>query len=439
MIFKKPIFTASKENIKNIDCILDLINEHKSYLPRYKENMNYYLGNHRILYRTMKDPSKPNNQLMENLPEYVVSVRVGYFSGEDIAFTSKDEELDMKINEVLKECYFNNINSSLDEISSIFGHAYLMLWIDEDGYIKMSAESPESCFIVYSNTLDRKALAGIRYFHYEENNKEITDVYVYLEDELIVLRDNQIIDTQPNYFGGVPVIEFCENNHKKGSFEDAISIVDAYESVLSSSINEIEYFDNAYLALTGVQGTQPEEITKMKENRVLLLPDEAKAEFLTKTINDTYIQNTLDRLRKDFHKITKTPDLSSDDAFGSNISGTALKFKLFSLEKAMALKEQHWTRSLMLMLKLIVYRLNMLGGSFNYRDINLTFTRALPTNTLEQAQMVSQLASMVSNETLISQLDFISNPKEEVERLSKEKEINLGSYNFENEEVDINE
>ena len=84
-----------------------------------------------------------------------------------------------------------------------------------------------------------------------------------------------------------------------------------------------------------------------------------------------------------------------------------------------------------MMLKLLINRINMLGGNFNSKEVKLTFTRALPTNQLEQSQMVSQLAGLVSNETLIAQLDFIEKPKDELEKLKNEKQTNLDSYTFE--------
>lgn len=434
MMFKKPVFTGSIDIVRNIDYILDLIDEHKTFFGKYKVNKDYYLGNHKILYKTIKDISKPNNKIVTNLPEFVTSIRVGYFSGEPIVFNTENEELDIKLNDILEGADFNDINTSLDEKASIYGHAFLMMWIDEEGATKFSAESPENCFIVYSNTLDKKPIAGVRYFEYQVEKDTITDIYLYLDNEIITIRKSgdkhQIIDTQPNYFGGVPMIEFIENNSRKGCFEDAISIVDAIESVLSGSVNELEYFDNAYLHLKNLSATTNEDIQEMKNNRVLLTEDDGQAEFLTKTINDSYIQNTLDRLTNDFHKLTKTPNLT-DENFGNNTSGVSLKFKLFALEKSMALKEQKWRRSINMMLKLLINRLNMLGGNFNSKEVKLTFTRALPTNQLEQSQMVSQLAGLVSNETLIAQLDFIEKPKDELEKLKNEKQTNLDSYTFE--------
>lgn len=434
MNFKKPVFTSFKTDKLNIDTVLDLIQEHKSFMNRYKRNYNYYKGNHDILYRSLQDPSKPNNKIVENLPEFVTSIRTGYFSGEPISFTSMDEELDKKVQGVLEYADFQDTNNELDEISSIFGHALLLLWIDEDGQTRFSAESPMNNFIVYSNTLDREPIMGVRYFEYKVEDEKVTDIFVYLANETVQFQvsgeKHRIVDRQPNYFGQVPMIEFIENNERKGCFEDAISIVDAIESILSSSINEIEYFDNAYLHLKNLSATTNEDIQDMKNNRVILTEEDGEVEFITKEINDTYIQNTLDRLTNDFHKMTRTPNLT-DESFGTNTSGVSLSFKLFGLEKDMAKKETKWRKSLQKMLELIVARLNMLGGNFDYKDIRIAFKRSLPTNTLEQAQMVSQLSGIVSQETLLTQLDFIEKSKEEMEKINKEKQANFNDYDFE--------
>lgn len=437
MNFNRPVFTSFKFDKLDIQLVLDKIQEHKSFMNRYKRNYNYYKGNHDILYRTIEDESKPNNKIVENLPEFVTSIRTGYFSGEPIVFTSDDAELELKVQNILEYADFQDINNELDEISAIFGHSFLLLWIDEDGQTRLSAENPFNNFIVYSNTLDKEPLMGVRYFEYKVEDKDIMDIFIYLPEEMVQYKVSgdkfSIVDRQPNYFGQVPMIEFIENNERKGCFEDAISIVDAIESIISSTVNEIEYFDNAYLHLKNLSSTTNEDIQDMKNNRVILTEDDGEVEFITKNINDTYIQNTLKRLTDDFHKLTKTPALT-DENFGSNTSGVSLKFKLFGLEKSMSKKETKWRKSLQKMLELIIARLNMLGGNYDYKNIRLVFTRALPTNQLEQAQMVSQLAGLVSNETLLTQLDFIEKSKEEMARIEKEKQTNFQDYTFDTEE-----
>ena len=73
------------------------------------------------------------------------------------------------------------------------------------------------------------------------------------------------------------------------------------------------------------------------------------------------------------------------------------------------------------MLELTTNRLNMIGGSYKYQDVKITFSRALPTNSLENAQLVSSLNGIVPTETLMAQLDFIEKPKEEMKKLQEEK------------------
>ena len=93
-------------------------------------------------------------------------------------------------------------------------------------------------------------------------------------------------------------------------------------------------------------------------------------------------------------------------------------------------KESKWRKSVQRMLELIVNVLNMRGQNIDYRNYKITFTRALPQNVTEIAQMVTSLNGIVSNETLLSLLPFIEKPKEELERVNSEKEAAFETYSF---------
>ena len=167
----------------------------------------------------------------------------------------------------------------------------------------------------------------------------------------------------------------------------------------------------------------------MKNNRTLLVDGDGDATFLTKSVSDTYIQNMLNRLTNDFHKLTGTPNLT-DESFAGNASGVALSYKMFGLEKQMNKKESKWRKSIQRMIELIVNVLNMRGQNIDYRNYKITFTRALPQNVAETAQMVTSLNGIVSNETLLSLLPFIEKPLEELERVNNEKEAMFETYAF---------
>ena len=93
----------------------------------------------------------------------------------------------------------------------------------------------------------------------------------------------------------------------------------------------------------------------------------------------------------------------------------------------MAKKERKWKKSIQRMLEIICNVLNTKNNGFDYRDIKITFTRALPTNQTEIADMVNKLNGLVSEETLLSQLDFVEDAKEEIDRKKKEQEEQMKS------------
>ena len=53
--------------------------------------------------------------------------------------------------------------------------------------------------------------------------------------------------------------------------------------------------------------------------------------------------------------------------------------------------------------------------------IDIIFTRNLPANNLEAAQMISNLSGIATAETLLGQLDFVTDAKEEAQAAAEEK------------------
>ena len=96
----------------------------------------------------------------------------------------------------------------------------------------------------------------------------------------------------------------------------------------------------------------------------------------------------------------------------------------------MSKKESKWRKSIQRMLELITTIQNLKGMNFDYRDIRITFTRALPNNEAEIVDMVSKLNGIVSQKTLLSQLDFIEDPDKELELIAKEKQEYIDQLNI---------
>ena len=427
-----PFFQTEVEELQISD-ILSIIVEHKQFLSKYRKNERYYDGDHEILNRKALDSSKPNNKVVLDLPAYTVDVRTGYFSGEPIVFTSENEKQHELIRKIIEDNDFQYLNTELDVMSSIYGHAFMIVYIDEEGDIRLGIDDPYNTLVIHDTTIERNVMGAIRYFEFKDvvTNDDMIKITLYTKHTIYELEgplnSPVVVSEQQNIFGEIPVIEFMENSNRRGSFEKQISIVDAMESILSSTINEIEYFDNAYLHLKGVVDNLNEldnfdgdPFEDMKNNRTLITLGDGDAKFLTKDINDTYIEHTLERLKDDYHKLCKTPALN-EESFG-NASGVSLKYKLFNLEKDVSRKESQWRKSLQKMLKIITVYHNIKAMNFDYRDIRVTFVRALPHNEAEAADIISKLVGIVSRKTLIAQLDFIDDPEYEMKQLELENQ-----------------
>lgn len=206
-----------------------------------------------------------------------------------------------------------------------------------------------------------------------------------------------------------------------------MSLQDAYNNLLSAEIDDFDAFADAYLILKGVVADS-DDLADMKRNRVLLMDAEDSAEYLTKNISDTQIQNMLQNINDQIHKMSNSPDFNDEKLMAQ--SGIAMKYKLIGFENVSSAIVANMTKALQKRIELICEVLNLTDGVAMWRDIKITFTRNLPENTLETAQMVNQLRGLVSDETLLSQIPFITNPAEEVERVKEQKQLNVDLYSF---------
>ena len=224
------------------------------------------------------------------------------------------------------------------------------------------------------------------------------------------------------------MIEYTNNDERLGDFENVITLIDAYEMVMADSVNEIQYFNDAYLVIRNLLMTDKEDIQDMKNNRIIQLDENGEAEWLIKNINDTHVQNVLDRIQTDIHRFSKTPNLT-DENFASNLSGVAIRFKLWGLEQDAINKERKFKKGLQRRFELISNFLNKVYKiPFNWLDLKVIFTRNIPTNILEQSQVVANLNGIVSRQTLLSILPFVDDPLDEIRLLEEEDAKQLDQF-----------
>ena len=388
---------------------------------------NYYNAKNEILSRTMRDTTKPNNKIANSYASYITDTLVGYFVGKPISYSGNDTNV---LNELQMIFEYNDEadeNAELAKNASSYGVAYELLYMNEN-VVRFKSLDPKECIPIFDDTLDNNLLAFIRYYdNYDVvQDKTITIIEVITDKETVrysttsTLGNLTFIESYPHYFGMVPIAIYKNNEEESGDFEQVISLIDAYDKLESDSLNDFEYFVDAYLALYGFTA-EPEDIAQMKENRVLLMDEGTSSEWLIKDTSDNNIENIKNRIDADIHKFAKCPNLA-DKEFASNASGVAIKFKLLGTENKVAIKERKFKRGLQQRLELLANIKGVLANGFDWRSIDIIFTRNIPANDTDIANMVNTLSGIVSEETLLAQIPFVEDVAGEIERLDKEKE-----------------
>lgn len=405
--------------------------------PRLGKYFNYYEGNQAILRKMVNDPTKPCNRIVTNYCYTIVGNYQGYLTGQDITYTSPND-----ISAIVDILSYNDVRTEDSELlkqALIYGRSFEINYIDEDGKQRFKVLDTRQCIPVYDNTLNQNLLCVIRFYpidQFDVSNGYNVDIYYTDRIEHYTMNTGfttlRFIGEEQHFYHQVPVTVFSLNPEEKSIFDKIMGLQDAYNTLLSSEVDDFEAFCDAYLVLKNVTATA-DEVAEMKEKRVIVLPYAAQgvdpdASFLNKNISDTQIENMLTNIDEQIHKISNSPDFT-DEAFGTS-SGVAMKYKLLGFENTAGAIAANMTKALQKRLELICEILNLTSGEQMWRDVEITFTRNLPVDLAETANLVNTLKGTVSDRTLLSLLPFVSDIDKELEMVEESKLRNMELYSF---------
>ena len=405
--------------------------------PRLEKYFNYYEGNQAILRKMVNDPTKPCNRIVTNYCYTIVGNYQGYLTGQDITYTSPND-----ISAIVDILSYNDVRTEDSELlkqALIYGRSFEINYIDEDGKQRFKVLDTRQCISVYDNTLNQNLLCVIRFYpidQFDVSNGYNVDIYYTDRIEHYTMNTGfttlRFIGEEQHFYHQVPVTVFSLNPEEKSIFDKIMGLQDAYNTLLSSEVDDFEAFCDAYLVLKNVTATA-DDVAEMKEKRVIVLPYAAQgvdpdASFLNKNISDTQIENMLTNIDEQIHKISNSPDFT-DEAFGTS-SGVAMKYKLLGFENTAGAIAANMTKALQKRLELICEILNLTDGEQMWRDVEITFTRNLPVDLAETANLVNTLKGTVSDRTLLSLLPFVSDIDKELEMVEESKLRNIELYSF---------
>lgn len=403
------------------------IKQHQGTLARLNKLSDYYDGKQDISNRTFGNPNIPNHKIVANHAKYIVDIATGFLVGNPIAYSGS--QVDKILDEYSRMDIISH-DTELEKDLSVFGIGYELMYLapvnEGDTEIRIKSIDPRGIFVVTDDTVDKNPLFGV---HYQQRFKldgslNYYLINVYTEDKIFTyhakgLSKGQmtLFEESEHYFGAVPVVEYRNNEERQGDFEQQISQFDAYNLLQSDRINESEQRVNSILF---IKGFTLGEDNLTHDSIIETTEKDSDLKWLIKEIKEADNEVLRQSLLDDIHKFSYIPSMT-DEHFAGNVSGEAMKYKLFGLLQLLSIKTRYMSKSLRKRLELMRNILNTKGSNIDISDVKITFKPNLPINTNDLASIINQLKGILPLETLIGWLPDIDDPAEQLQKLEEEQ------------------
>ena len=378
------------------------------------------------------NPKRSNLKVRTNFIKKFIKEEVSYLVSNKITYTSNKCNKDILDFIEYKTSHWNENHEKMllrDMLS--YGSVYELYYTSiKNGELMFNSKiiSPRDGYVLQDDFGNIEMF--LRFFKKKFNDKQYIDIYtpnfIYHVDENLAEVEKATI----NAFGEVPVSigEISQYKEMDTLFNELKDLQDAFETNLSDIVNEISDYRLAYLIFTGCQidAKNKDEFGKtqldyLKEKGAMSIDEkDAKIAFLTKDINDTFVQNTLSILKKNMYEISNHID--TNEKMQSNLSGSAIRNRLIGLEQRIRDSEA----SMKNIIKDRFYFLFMLFNKienldYDYRDISAKFTLNIPQDDLNIAQIISQIPDgIISKQTARNLFSFVFNSDREQELIDEE-------------------
>ena len=432
------MFYLSRERELTPELLYKMINHFNlMVVPKLEKYKNYYDGIQEILKKKYSDESKPCNKTVINYCKNITDSYNGYLATPGhISYSSESDITD--IMDILRYNDFESQDSQLIHTALVHGVAHELMFIDSDAKTRFKLIDPLTCFGIYDNSLTADLLYFVRFYKmndWDDKDQDYAlDVYNDKSVKHYIMKGFESFPVfqseEPHYFGQCPANILVMPN-EESIFDCIMSEQDSINELLSAEIDDYAAFCDAYLVIEDAE-LDDETVKTMKENRVLQLPVGAKAYWLTKAANDAQVENILKRLHESIYRTSACVDFSSDSFTGGVSSGIAIQFKLSGMETRAGLIEAEAKKALQRRIEILCGVASLKLGEEVFRDIKIAFKRNVPADMTQVSQMINSFRGLVSDETLLGQVDFVTDVQKELERVNEQKEQNMSMYGFGN-------
>lgn len=438
---------AGDINNPSFDVINFCIDEHAKEVPRLKMLFDYYAGKPHKINQTKVNTPHDRDEVFVNNAKYVTDMMIGFTVGAPISYTAaKGKNID-PITTALDTMRIKKHDKELEKGLSSMGIGLELHYLAvkpgteksdvPETIPKIAWIDPRGMLLVVDDTVERTKLFAIRLVKKRDLKRNTfwniivytakgTITYVSKTKRLSAANLMENPSFKEHFYQDVPVVEFRNNEEQQGDYEQNLSQIDAYSILQTDRIQDKKNFVKAIMILYGF--TLPEEKPgEINGSMVVQAPskeDGATAEFISNTFTESEVQTLADSILGDFHKTTYVPNLN-DEQFAGNISGEAMKYKLFGLLLILSIKIGYLEDGIIQRLQLLQNILNVKGQNVDAEGAVIKFKPNLPINKSDIIQQIRDSQEFIPLLVSLGWLDDIDNPQEIIDLMNKQKEEDI--------------
>ena len=167
------MYKYSIEQVLDEEFLTKLVKKFKSKEKRrFRKAQRYYEVQNDIYTRKMSD-LKENNKIAHAFARYITNMATSYFIGKPIRYIIDDnDEYQKCLDEVLNANYINSLNFEVSKESSKKGIGFLLLYVNEEGKMRIKKCDAEDIIPVFSSSLGEYLECAVRLTEdYDINNQ----------------------------------------------------------------------------------------------------------------------------------------------------------------------------------------------------------------------------------------------------------------------------
>lgn len=437
---RKISYPLEQEQLTDFGKVAELVNGTISTHMANKREIDYltsyWKGYQPILGKTKPIRSEINNVILLNHAQRITRTITGYFLGTPIQFIQATEAVKDGVDELNKILSYEDKSSTDKEIGenqSVCGTAFRLIYTDgvfgDEVPFEEKSLDPSLTYLVYENTIAEKPLAGVHYYvKYNNMAQPIGRVYyVYTLYGIYTFEtkgDGLATMETPYEFvpynvGGIPVIEYPNNQNRIGDWELYMSVMDTINGLQSGRMDDIDQLIQSLLVFTNVE-IDTDTFDEMREKGVILLKNMTNFQSKIDSINNPLDQTAMNLFAKELENVLDTlVGIPSRDnrAGGGGDTGQAVELRdgWADLEIVARNKEAVFKKSEKMALRIILYILKVNGlVNLNLKDVDIKFSRNKNHNLLVKTQSYQTL---IQTQTLtpadaLSIVDLVSDVNE---------------------------